>query len=498
MKISNKYIIKILACNVLLCLICIITSQGCSGNGQSGPAWTVMVYMDADNDLEPYSIFDIMEMSGGLINATYLNVNINQTLNIIVLFDRHNAYSTFDNDWTGTRLYRINPGNSGGINATRLSDDIYLNLSDRGDDDELNMGDPATLSGFISFCMDRFTAPNYALIIWNHGNGTRDSIGMYGLPDSREVCQDDDPGYAGTDYLYLDEIQQALGNNFSAENRLDIIGFDACFMGMAEVAYEFRESADFMVASMNTEQAFGWDYEYIFSSMTGTRDDESLSPKEFGKLIVESYERYIANGLPSESGETLSCVRLSCAQAIKTAVDSLGVAIAEETGKQSYIEALRDSSVHFYINDDLSRFYPFYDLYDLCINITSDVTLSQGLRNSADSVISELSAAIVMAFGDSGNGHGYYFGTGEEVNRGLSITFPRGDLEYDDGSGLKSHYAYQWWYTYEDTVLWSGNSDFLYGYIDFCNSDTDSNVEGWRELMEFWYDPDNNFTPGNY
>ena len=269
-------------------------------------------------------------MSEGLLNAKAVNANINEKLNIIVLFDRHEDYSTWDNDWTGTRLYRINPGDSSGIDGIRLADPVYLNLTDSGDNEELNMGDPDTLSGFISFCMDSFTAPNYALIIWNHGNGTRASTDTYRLPVSREVCEDDDPGYDGTDFLYLDEIQQALEDNFTTESKLDIIGFDACLMGMAEVAYEFRESADFMVASMHTEQAWGWDYEYIFANMTGARDEENLTPEEFGVLIVESYEKFIADGIPSDSGETLSCTRLSAVAALKSAVDALGIAIYAE------------------------------------------------------------------------------------------------------------------------------------------------------------------------
>jgi len=102
-------------------------------------------------------------------------------------------------------------------------------------------------------------------------------------------------------------------------------------------------------------------------------------------------------------------------------------------------------------------------------------------------------SAVIAAY--AGSKYGNYYGVGSDVKRGLSIFFSRGNLTYNN----LSHYAYQWWYTSEDTNAWRPGEHCYYGYIDFANSDTDGIVETWRELMEAWYDPgQSDNTPGKY
>ena len=61
-------------------------------------------------------------------------------------------------------------------------------------------------------------------------------------------------------------------------------GFDACFMGMYEVAYQFRNCAKYMAFSP-TSVIGGWNYEYIFS-----RFDSCLSGKNFAINAVDGYK----------------------------------------------------------------------------------------------------------------------------------------------------------------------------------------------------------------
>src|SRR5262245_56016982 len=50
----------------------------------SGSSWTLLVYMVADNNLEPFALQDIAEMA---------DVGSSQNLNIIVQIDRAEAYT---------------------------------------------------------------------------------------------------------------------------------------------------------------------------------------------------------------------------------------------------------------------------------------------------------------------------------------------------------------------------------------------------------------------
>jgi len=444
--------------------------------------WLVLVYLDGDNNLEESAIDDLNEMENALYKQLD-NPNRNQ-LNILVLFDRASEYDSSNGDWTGTRLYYVQPDSD----TSKINSTLLENYG------ELNMGNPATLSNFISYAKQNFTYQHLMLILWNHGGGARikSDIQTNTFSIEKAVCWDEGNS---TDCLYLDEVQQVLSANFSSANKLDIIGFDACLMGTVEVAYEFRDLASYMVGSMHTEQGDGWDYESLFYGGTSNcpqLDPSSITAADMAIRAVKSYRDFI-EATYSNSGETMAAIDLSKLPALKTKIDQLAVSIYSEN-KKSNIETIRDSSIHFYDSDDDSISYPYFDLYDLCNRIYNDATygFSAGLKNAANDVITALSDAILYAYGDDGNGQSYYFGNGVATKRGLSIFFSRGNLTYSS----YSHYAYQWWYTSEDTNTW--NSGFYYGKIDFADSDTDGTVETWRELFEAWYDPTNSYTPGSY
>ena len=71
----------------LLCCVLLVQSA-------VGADWTVMVYLDGDNDLESAAIEDLNEME---------QVGSNSNLNIVVLFDRVSGYNSSNGDWTDTR-----------------------------------------------------------------------------------------------------------------------------------------------------------------------------------------------------------------------------------------------------------------------------------------------------------------------------------------------------------------------------------------------------------
>ena len=70
-------------------------------------------------------------------------------------------------------------------------------------------------------------------------------------------------------YMKLWMIANAFRDAFDWRKRrkIDIIGFDACFMSSFEVAHALRPYARYMLASEETEPNKGWDYKnYKISS----------------------------------------------------------------------------------------------------------------------------------------------------------------------------------------------------------------------------------------
>ena len=94
------------------------------------------------------------------------------------------------------------------------------------------MADPKTLSDFIRWAAEKHPARKYALVLWDHGGGSKTGIFI-------------DELFAG-DVMYLDELHDAFqggGVNFEA------VLFDACMMANLETAYAIKDNAKWMIAS---------------------------------------------------------------------------------------------------------------------------------------------------------------------------------------------------------------------------------------------------------
>lgn len=230
-------------------------------------SWTFMVYQDADNNLEPDAVDDFLEMA---------SVGSTADVNIVVQFDRIDGYDSRYDDWTGTKRYYV----TNGMTPTAANA-----VEDLG---ELNMADPATLTDFITWTKTYYPANNYAVIMWNHGGGWRkskkDLWNERNEIDKKEltfkaVCWDDT---SGGDCLYTSEVTSA----FNSAGGATLIGFDACFMGMVEVAYDLRSHAQVMVGSEETEPSPGWPYDTILSDLTTY---PKASAAQLGSAIVDRY-----------------------------------------------------------------------------------------------------------------------------------------------------------------------------------------------------------------
>ncbi len=118
--------------------------------------WTLLIYLDGDNDLEDAGIEDMNEMEV---------VGSGDSVNILVQFDRIDGEDNTNGDWTDTRRFRI----------TQDSDMDIISSSPVQMLGELNMGHPQTLTDFINWGVTNYPAQHYMLVLWNHGGGWRKS-----------------------------------------------------------------------------------------------------------------------------------------------------------------------------------------------------------------------------------------------------------------------------------------------------------------------------------
>jgi hypothetical protein len=379
---SNKYAL------IFLILILALSLTGCFlfPPRNEFAEWTVMVYLDGDNNLETYGIQDLNEME--MVGST-TDVNIVVQIDRIpysVLAENHQEYTddTSNGNWTTTRRYYITKD----LNPDKISSPLI------GDLGELNMGDPTTLIDFTDWAITNYPAKKYLLVIWNHGGGFR----APGSNLTKDIAWDDTNG---GDKITMSELEDAL-SAITAQlgGKVDILGMDACFMAMTEVAYQIKDYADLLVSSEESEPNEGWPYDTILSQLVS---NPFMSSEELATDIVDKY----IYSYPF-SNVTQSAIDLSYVDTLASQLSNLALAIMSDSliPKSKYILAAA-SSQHY--GD-----YDFTDLYDLCNNLLI-YSNSLSVKNMVLSIQQTLDLAVIKS--------GY---SGVEVSRsrGLSIYFP--------------------------------------------------------------------------
>ncbi len=342
---------------LIIVIIPIFYLNATSRNAQ----WTVMVYLNGDNNLEEYGIGDFNEMEA---------IGSSSDINIIVQFDRSISYDQSNGDWTTCRRYYVTQDNNTSLISSELIEDIG----------EVDMGDPITLANFANWAKNNYPASNYLLIIWNHGEGWRKAGGS--IEPIRAVSYDESSGNQIS--VANGELSQAL----SSIGHVDIIGFDACLMQMWEVMVNVSEYADCMVGSEETESAYGWNY-------TGFLNDLSINPMmdpiSLGKSIINNSNQ-----------ATLSVIDLTQIGNLTLCVDTFALELmrAKDEGYTDTIKTARNRTHNFYE-------WSYIDLYDFADHIRlSNVPealkyTSLQVMNSIDNVVKETHNTCMNAYGVS-------------------------------------------------------------------------------------------------
>ena len=334
---------------------------GCGGGGGDSeaplPQWTVMVYLDGDNDLEAAALEDFNEME---LAQNHPDVKI------LVLMDRSEGYSSSDGDWKGTRLYHVHhDSDPHTITSPTLVDTTWLGLQGT-DADELNMGLGDTLKRFVTFCKEKYPSQYTALILWDHGSGWAPASVDAVKSNTKFIAIDN--GSAG-DALSLKEISAAL-----AGQPVDVLGFDACLMAQIEVAWELRDAARYMVASEGLEPASGWDYTALFNRFTGVASG-NRTPFAFARYAVDTY-------LATGAGLTLSAVDLTALSPLGVAVDELALEMTAQGSDAVTTARYRASSFNENSCVDLHHFAQLLtggtDLFDAMAGALSKAVVYTG------------------------------------------------------------------------------------------------------------------------
>ena len=371
--------------------------------------WTVMVYMGAET-LEQQAFKDINEME---------EIGSDGNMNIIVLVDYMNMNGLKSDEYDTDNTTYVHY-----IRCDKKEDEITSPACYKAFDD--NLGDAKTLSWFIENVTKRYPANRYLLDIWGEGYGWKGVI--------KDVEYDNDT-------LYMGELKQGLGDSATA---FDIIGFDANYMGMAEVANQVKPFGGIMVGSEERILSDDWPYDTILEWLDRNWEDTT---ENFAKAIVQKYHDYYMDTLDMK--HTISAVNLSwkggggdleslVGKIDQFAKDMYGATSLTEWGLEDYNYRFLK---HFDPNDntqmrirkqlhDSDRYEDgnYIDLYDFMNSVFNDPEIPMPYKERAEEIVKllEVGKGVIIAEEHS---------VSHLDSHGLSIYFPISQTKYLDPFG---------------------------------------------------------------
>jgi hypothetical protein len=315
-----------------------------------------------------------------------------------------------------------------------------------------NAANPRSILNFVDWCVNRVEVENgtgeitfgrraqkYALIFSGHSLGFQD-IGLFkdetsgksmkmtdfyavlqGLVSSKKQLEKiaDEFGFEGDEREA--EIRELLGQ------KLDILGFDSCVMGMLEVGYQFNYVAKTMIASEGSVPSAGWTYAKLLGCLARERSLDTPAVAElFVKEFIRSQDSYTIGGVSVD----MAAWDLSRFGHLADAFDELAEALIlcfEDDTSRIYRQMERMIlQVHWkcqsYMYDQNVDLGDFCELLDLeCGRVADELGECDSLellalvQKQCRRVLEELKQAVILS-GFSGGGYQY--------SNGVSVFFP--------------------------------------------------------------------------
>jgi hypothetical protein len=362
------------------------------GGRQGTLTWTVMVYLNAANDLDEFSDLNVNQME---------SVMTNPNVRVVVQWKRITAFAP-RGSWTGTRRYLVRYDTDAQAIRSQLLEDLGQGV---------DMGNAETLREFIRWARAHYPADRYALIIWNHGSGWRTRT-------TRAVSFDDEFGSS----IKTWELPTAIRPT-SADPVLDVLLFDASLMQMLEVAYECRYVARYIVGSEESPPGEGYPYHRILLPLM---DNSDIPPVEWAKAVVNQFVTFYQQNFPSYYNITQSVVDTSKLENVASALDNLAGTLIER--RNLYVNALRSARQ----NAQSYSSYPEYkDLWHVA-QLMKDYTGDGQISARVDALHAALREAIVAEAHANNNrvrnSHGlsiYYPSAGDYLGRYGNLALAR-------------------------------------------------------------------------
>ncbi len=357
--------------------------------------WTIMVFMNAKNDLSEGHLFGLVGKWAKKDLKEMKKVGTTDKVNIVVEIGEKGK---------GSRRILVKK-KSGFFSSGEV---VYQK------DPNADMGDYKRVIDFIKWAKKEFPAKKTMLVLWNHGLGWIDpNLNMInagtGTSSKGILFDDDTKNYVKT---------KQLGEILRQTGYVDVFVMNACLMQMAEVGFEIKDYTGLLVGSEETMLAFGFDYEKLLKFINANTNASNIQISEF---FINWYKDFFSSGVsagpinvPLDSiAATLSTINPKAFGKLPPLLNGLAKAAMdnreEEAVKCAIQNAIRFTSLDPK-NDKEKLLSSYTDLYDF-VRLLGQKALNPQTAQAAERLMEFIKSELVIrSIGlnkDATNGYDY-------------------------------------------------------------------------------------------
>jgi hypothetical protein len=313
-------------------------------------AWTALVYLDADNDLDDLAHIDLNEL---------ISVGSTDQVDVLVLVDRR---------YEPAYLYMVCKGS--------LKELTNFELNGK----EVNMGNPETLRSFVKYGFKCFPAERTVLFFWDHG-GPLTGVAMDEHPDTT--------GAGAPDWLSHQEIIQAL-----KDFKIDVLATDECLIGQIEVAYEYLVNGlqiDYLIGDEGYMGYRGFPYDAILSHLVA---NPQMSSRDLALVIIEEFSILFSKPpYMSEVVTATSAIELDKVDDVVSGLRTLTGMLSADI--KSYFNVITAARARAMLTWGEYGHEAIVDLTTFVKGVAESGEVSQEIKGACKSVLESLSEAVL-------------------------------------------------------------------------------------------------------
>lgn len=368
--------------------------------------WKVLVYMQADNNLAPYALWDIAEIEKGLVD--------NPKVQVFTEIDLPGNEGNFRLEILPNKEQRVD---SLEYYQQRQLSEFNSNIISTSAEE---ISQEEKLLDFLLWAQESHPTDNTMLVIWGHGEGwSYNQLAQFG-----GVALDDNP----VSRLSIKKIKDIVNTSQRITNsKVSFLSMDACLMQTIEVASEFSEVVEYVSGSTQIQNFRGLPYSRLIKELP--KNTPYLLAKKLSRLYIEELSLFAS--YKDEISATVSVVNTK--ELSNTFMYSFNKAL------ESLIDVLKNKpSLKLTLGYKLKKSPAFLgnsrDLSNLIGEIQKFLLENNEYRayNQFDKALVGLKQSIMSyGYGEQYlNNHEYYLG----FFQSFGVWFPGNDMDFQNRS----------------------------------------------------------------